>query len=430
MKKQNRISGLELVAKHFVNELKAIFTDKGALLILIGAMLIYPIVYSIGYYRETMSDMPVGVVDLDHSEMSRKYISMIDASMELQVTCEPLSLMEAESVFMHYGIGGVVVIPKGFQSDLMSATSTNVAVYADASYFLKYRNTYMAVALVNSYFSGGISVVRYMAEGKSFEQAKIANDPLPVYRHVLYNPASGYASFIMPGLILIIIQQTLLIGIGVLGGSFSESKASPFLLPKEERKKEILPYLTGKSGAYILISLMNISYGVIMIQNWCAYPNKANIVEVLMLLFPFLIAVIFLGIGLATLFKHRESAIIFMVFLSPIALFMSGLSWPSSAMPQWLVGLSKLMPSTTVVPAYLRMRTMGVGIAGVKREILVLYGQAALYVGLTIVYFFTKGIIGTKKGALSRKKKNSKITLLFFAFFPFKRLMKASKVLP
>lgn len=394
---QNRINSLELIAIHFKEELKAIFMDKGALLILVGAMLIYPVIYSIGYFNETLTDLPIGVVDLDHSVASRKYARMIDASSELVVSCKPEDLGEAEKLFMANKISGVVLIPKGFQKEVLAGRQANIAVYADASYFLKYKNEMLAVTYSNVYFGGGISVMRYMAEGKSMEQAKVSMDPLPAQSHILYNPSSAYGSFIMPGLILIIIQQTLLIGIGILGGSFSESKNSPFLLRGIKRSKEILPYLVGKTGAYLFISAFNIVLAVVLVHHWFNYPDKANMLDVLMLLFPFLLSVIFLGIGLSTLFKHRESALVFMVFLSPIALFLSGLSWPVSAMPEWIVGLSKVMPSTTVVPAYLRLRTMGVGISEVKTELIALYWQSGIYAALTIGYFYAKVLIDKRK---------------------------------
>ena len=388
--KKNKINFVELTSIHIKDELKAIFADKGALLILVGAMLIYPLIYSIGYSKETLTELPIGLVDLDHSIASRKYSAMIGASNELEVTCKPENLILAEKLFMENKISGVILIPKGFEKDIMVGKQTNIAVYADASYFLKYKNTILAATYSNAYFSGGISILRYMAEGISFKQAKISNDPLPAQTHILYNPSSAYGSFIMPGLILIIIQQTLLIGMGILGGSFSESKASPFLLLEQKRRKEILPYLTGKTGAYLFISVFNIAVAVVLVHHWFHYPDKANMLHVIMLLFPYLLSVIFLGIGLSTLFKHRESALLFMVFLSPIALFLSGLSWPVSAMPEWIVLLSKLMPSTTVVPAYLRLRTMGVGIAEIKTELVQLYLQAAIYFVLTVSYFYLR----------------------------------------
>jgi len=396
---KNKINGFQLVATHFINELKAIFSDGGAVLILIGAVVIYPIVYSIGYFNETMTEMKVAVVDQDHSATSRKYTAMIDASSELSVDYKPLDLLSAENLFMANKISGVILIPKDFEKDVLTGRQANIAVYSDASYFLKYRNTILATTYSNAYFSGGVSVLRYMAEGKSLQQAKVNNDPLPAYSHILYNPSSGYGSFVMPGVILVIFQQTLLIGIGLLGGSFSESKASPFLLPAQKRRKEIIPYLTGKTGAYLFISLFNIAYAVVLIHHWFGYPDKASMLHVLMLLFPFLLSTIFLGIGVSTLFKHRESALVFMVFLSPIALFLSGLSWPLSSIPHWLVLLSKLMPGTTVIPAYLRLRTMGVGITEVKSELLFLYAQAAVYLVLTIIYFYFRMAINKRKTA-------------------------------
>ncbi|QIA06967.1 ABC transporter permease [Draconibacterium halophilum] len=152
----------------------------------------------------------------------------------------------------------------------------------------------------------------------------------------------------------------------------------------------------------MLISAFNICLALIIIHHWFNYPDKGNMFDVLMLLFPFLLSVIFFGIGLSTLFKHRESAIVFMMFLSPIALFLSGISWPVSAMPDWLVGLSKILPGTTAVPAYLRLRTMGVGITEVKSEVLKLYFQAGSYAFLTIAYFYVRLFTGK-----IRKRENS-----------------------
>lgn len=404
--KQNIFESCELVASHFLKEIKAIFSDRGALLILIGAMIIYPIVYSIAYYNETLTELSMGVVDLDHSDMSRKYAQMLDATSEVKVTHYPGSLSEAETMFMNNQIEGVIVIPHNFQTDIFNGIPTNIAVYADASYFLKYRNAYMTASTINGYFSGEVSVSRYITEGKSMQQAIIASDPLSVQRHILYNPSSGYASFIMPGLILIVLQQTLLIGIGILGGSFSESKASPFLLPKSQRRREIMPYLFGKSGAYLLVSLINIAFAVIILHHWFAYPDNASALDIFVLLFPYVVAITFLGIGISTLFIHRESSIVFMVFLSPIALFLSGLSWPVSSIPGWLTALSRLMPSSTAIPAYLRLRTMGVGITAIRHELLFLYAQAFLYMILTIAYFYWRIRYNEKKSQTLKTSAN------------------------
>ena len=389
-KSSNKINSLALIAIHFKKEVKAIFSDGGAMLVLVGAMIIYPILYSFGYFNEVLTNLPVAVVDLDQTTESHNYSNMLDATREVKVTCNPQNLKQAENLLLTNKICGVLLIPKGFQKNIISGKQTNVAVYADGSYLLKYKSFYSAATMVNSSFGKNIAINAYMAEGKSLQQAQIASSPLDVQTHILYNPTGAYGSFVMPAIVIIIIQQTLLIGIGIMGGTFSESKASPFILPFQNRSREIIPLLLGRVGAYLFISFFNICVALVLVHHWFNYPNKGNMLEIIMLLFPFLLAVIFFGIALSTIFKHRESAIIFMMFLSPIALFLTGISWPVSAMPEWLVGISKILPGTTVAPAYLRLRTMGVGISNVRSEIIWLYLQAACYATLTIAYFFIR----------------------------------------
>ncbi len=402
---KNKIKYLELTATHFLNELRNVVSDFGAMLILIGAVFIYPIVYSIAYYNETLTEIQFGVVDQDHSELSRKYIRMMDATQELKVTEGCNDLKEAEKLLLENKISGAILIPKGFQQDILSGKQANVSLYADASYFLKYRNEFLATSTVNAYFGAGISVVKYLYEGKSFTEAKAAIDPVSAQVQVLYNPSTGYGSFIMPSIILIIIQQTLLIGIGLMGGSFSESKKSPFMLPPENRHSEILPLLLGKTSVYLLVSAINICFAVLMVHHWFNYPDKTDLVQIIMLLLPFLLSTIFLGIGISTIFKHRESAIVFMVFLSPVALFVSGLSWPTSAIPELINTVAQILPSTTAVPAYLRLRTMGVDITEVRTELIFLYVQALVYFLLTLFYFRYRIKAGKhlfKSGAISQ----------------------------
>lgn len=410
--KEHKTGPLELVAIHLRNELREVFTDKGALVILIGAMIIYPIVYSIGYSNEVLTEVSFGVVDLDQSVLSRKYTNMLDATSELHITHKPLSLKEGEDLFMKNKIKGVLLIPKGFEKEVLAGEQAHVSLYADGSYFLKYKGEVLATNTVNTYFNAGIAVKRYMMEGEMQDQALISGSPISPQAHILYNPSSAYGSFVMPGLILIVLQQTLLIGIGILGGSFSASKKSPFILPEEKRRREIIPYLAGKTGAYLLISLFNVAYAVILVHHWFHYPDKSNIIDVFMLLLPFLLATIFLGIALSTLFKHRESSIVFMVFLSPIALFFSGISWPVSAMPDWIVALSKIFPGTTAVPAYLRLRTMGVGIFGIRHDLLQLYLQTGIYALFTIVYFYLRIYTGTLKNKGLKQQNDNKEALV------------------
>jgi ABC-2 type transport system permease protein len=68
-----------------------------------------------------------------------------------------------------------------------------------------------------------------------------------------------------------------------------------------------------------------------------------------------------------------------LVFLSPVVLFLSGVSWPASSLPPLLYKISHIFPTTSMIPAYLRIRTMGGTLADVKPELTFLLLQMIVY---------------------------------------------------
>jgi ABC-2 type transport system permease protein len=142
---------------------------------------------------------------------------------------------------------------------------------------------------------------------------------------------------------------------------------------------------------------------MIWIHSWFSYPNQGSYLTVLMLTLPFLLSVIFMGITCSVLFKRRESSIMFMVFLSPIVIFLSGISWPASSIPPLLYNLAHLFPSTIMIPAYLRVRSMGVGLYEIRYE----YWQMIILMG----FYFCTAAVALYASALHNAKKASSLLL-------------------
>ncbi|MDP4184246.1 MAG: ABC transporter permease [Bacteroidota bacterium] len=371
--------GFTLTANCFTQELKAIFKDSGALLLFVIAILSYPVIYSIGYEKELVRDIPVAVVDMDKTASSRLLARMADATEQINVKDKPSSLQEAKDLFYKGEVNGVLLIPKDFEKDLYHGHQTAVSVYCDASYFLLYKQVLTAGVMSSSYFSAGVEMKKLMGQKKSYEQALSARDPLAFKAYYLYNPSSAYGSFVMPGMILVILQQTLLIGIGMLGGTTREKKRYKFMVPSSSKSQKVMPLVLGHSLAYILIYLFNTVFGLLWVYDWFSFPDKSGFFKILFLMIPFIMAVTFLGMTMSVLFKRREHSLMFMVFLSPAILFVSGLSWPSSAIPPLIHHLSYVFPTTAAIPAYLRLRTMGVDLSAISNELWFLMGQTVVY---------------------------------------------------
>ena len=380
-------SGLDLTWFSFVDELKTILKDKGAMLIFFLAVLAYPMIYSIAYENNVVRDIPITVVDLDNSASSRMMIRMLAATKEVEVAQEAGSLHEARQLFWDGNSKGVILVPEGFEKNLLKGLQTSVSVYCDASYFLIYKETLSATIQAAGTFSAGVEIKRLMAAGSGGEQAMQQRDPMPAKFYNLYNPAGSYGSYVMPGIILIILQQTLLIGIGMIGGAGKERRNNQLVKPGIRVKEGMFSVVFGKGLAYFMIYLPNIAFTLIYLPKWFGFPDKGSFADVCILLVPYLFSVIFLGLMISMLFRRREHSIMTLVFVSPIVLFVSGLSWPETSIPPLLNHLSHIFPSTSMIPAFLRIRSMGVPVTDVKPELLFLLVQMIVYFVMAAVTY-------------------------------------------
>ncbi|MEI7421927.1 MAG: ABC transporter permease [Prolixibacteraceae bacterium] len=361
---------LDQVIKAFENELKVIFKDRGAILILLIAVWVYPLVYSIAYQNNVIRNIPMTVVDRDNTSLSRQLIRMIKATQEIEVTQETGDFKEAERLFQDGDSKGIILIPEDFERDVLRGDQTHVGLYCDAGYFLIYKESLRGAFRATATLSAGIEIKRLMATGMPPEMAKQRRDPVTLKSYSLYNPAGSYGSYVMPGLILVILQQTLLVGIGMIGGGRREKNT-----------------LLGKSLAYFLLYSFNLIFTQIILYDWFGFPSKGSLLDVWLLMIPFLFSVIFMGFIVSLLMRRREHSIMMLVFLSPVVLFVSGVSWPASSLPPLLNQLAHIFPSTSMIPAFLRIRTMGGTLTDVRPELLFMTGQMVVY-GVIATLFY------------------------------------------
>lgn len=365
----------------FRNEFHYVFHDGGVLLIVIGAILIYATAYSLAYKNEVLRDIPVAVVDESRTPTSRDLIRMFDATPNLLIAYKPTSLKEAQNLLYDRKINGIIVIPADYEKKLYRNEKINLSIYTDASYFLMYRQVFYDVT--RSVLQSGLEVewTRFVSSGAQSEQAKALSDPVVLTIKNLYNPYGGYATFIMPAIIMVIIQQTLLIGIGMVGGTWREKRLYQTLIPVGEKRMAVLPIVLGKSAVYMLISLFNLLYVLGVHYYFFGYPQNGTPQTLIAFLIPYVLACIFGGIALSTLFKYRENSLILLLFTSIPFLMLSGASLPRECIPDWLYAIGKIVPSSSGVDGFLRIQTMGATLSEVSKQVITLWV-------LTGAYFF------------------------------------------
>lgn len=366
----------------WIAEYRNIFTDRGLLLIFFGAIVIYPFFYSLPYLPEVLREIPVAVVDLDNSAMSRKLVRLLDSHENLAVGARLQSLGAAKAAFFERKVHGIIVIPGDFERRLLRRDQATVSIYADASYFLTYRQFMLGCNHVVRTLSAGVEIRRLQGKGASSNQAMALKMPVQAVAYPLFNPAGGYATFVVQFSLMALLQQTLLIGICMLAGTAREKRrdgAAP--AGQASRVGTIL----GKTGAYFSIYLVHSVYIFQVVPKVFNFAQRGNPLDLILFIVPFLLATIFFGIAVSNWFKSREMSILAVSFTSLPVLLVSGFPWPLEAMPPWLYYLGQLIPSTAGINGFLMMGQMGGTLSDVARQWGLLWALAAIYFLMALI---------------------------------------------
>ena len=361
------------------NEFHAVFSDEGALLILVFALIIYATAYSLAYGSQVLRDVPIGVIDESRTAASRSLIQTFNAGPNTYVAYNPTSMEEARELFYGRRIYGVVYIPESYERDLLGGSQANVAIYADASYFLMYRQVFQELVITIGKTGAMVEFQRLIAKGANIPQAQATVQPVIYEAHNLFNPYLGYATFVMPAIIMVIIQQTLLIGIGMVGGTWREFGLYHKLCPPGRRRMSTLPVVVGRALVYGGIYAVTSTYILALHYRLFHYPMNGATGTVVLFMLCYLAACIALGIALSTLFRYRENSLLLLLWTSIPLLMLSGVSYPREGIPDWLFTLGQIFPSSHGVAGFIRIQSMGASTGEV-------FGEIKMLVILTVVY--------------------------------------------
>lgn len=360
-------------------EFISIFRDGGAMLILFGAMLIYGTLYPLIYAPQVVRNFPVAVVDLDNTPPSRKLVRMLDATPQAEVLYSAQSLDEAKQLFLDRKIYGVLYIPEGYEKKILAGEQNHVSLYADGGYFLLYSDFLGAVGTVVGTAGAEVQIGTLLAGGLNQQQAEWTAMPVRYDVNMLYNPYGGYATAILPAVLILIAQQLLLVGIGMVGGTWFEKGTW-----RRFRDYSATRLTFAKATAYLFLYIPLMLYIFSFQYKFFNYPMNGNHWDLLLVFLPYLLSVIFLGLTLGALFRKRETSMMMLIVTSVFFLIISGISWPKEGMPGWIYALGRMVPSSSGIDALVRIRTMGATLSDVMPEAVTLWVLTGVY-GLTAV---------------------------------------------
>ena len=368
----------------FVQELKNVFRDEGVLIFFILVPLGYPLLYGWIYNNEGIKDVPTAFVDESHSFLSREFIRKCDATDGIQVAAVLGNLEDAREMQRRQDCHGIVYIPSDFGTKINLKEQTNVKFFADMSGMLYYKAIFAALTDVSLDMGREIQISR--STDFTDRDDELTTAPVRMEAVQIFNPAGGYGSFLLPAVLVLIIQQTLLLGIGLSAGTARASNRYNELVPVKRHNNGMFRIVFGKSLCYFAIYLLVTVWITLAIPRIFNFIQLAPARELIGILLPYVLASIFFGMTLSCIVRYRENVMLLVLFTSVPLLFLSGVSWPGSAISGMWKGVSYLFPSTFGINAFVKANSFGASLEDVRFEYQALWIQAA-------VYFFTAYIV-------------------------------------
>ena len=170
-------------------------------------------VFSAGIAR----DLPIGVVDLQHSQLSRKMIQSLDASSTLSVDYHYTRATEAKNAMIEGDIYAYAVIPPQFDQDILLHRQPQLSVFFNSQYILVAKLINSAVTQSQGYFDAQLEAMGNLAKGNTTTLAAIAQAvPISTQITALFNRNTNYAQFLVTAIVpaiwqICVVVSTILI---------------------------------------------------------------------------------------------------------------------------------------------------------------------------------------------------------------------------
>lgn len=388
MSKQNKSLFRQLIDV-YCREFRLVIHDQGLLIFFLFLPLAYPIIYSLIYNPELVRDVKMIVVDHDRSALSRELVRNLDATQEAWVIGYAPDLLEARRAMADKKCFSILEIPEGFGRKIGAGEQGNAVLFCEMSLLLRYRGFLVASTNVSQAMGAELLTEKINAV-VPLASTITDGDLMPIHNISMGNISSGFDSFIMPGVLVLILQQSIVLAAGMAGGAKRER---PSLIGYNgvNDAPSVAMTMCGQMLCYGTIMAVPTIYIAHYVPLMFSFPMAGNFWEIIAFLFPMCVASVALGFCLQGIVWERESVFVIWVVTSVIFLFLSGLTWPRYAMSPFWHFVGSCVPATWGLEGFIRMNSNGASLSQVSNDYIHLWILAGVY--LVIAYCVQRWVV-------------------------------------
>lgn len=372
------------------HELRAITTSYSVLLVLVGGVFFYGLLYNYMYAPNVVREVPVAVIDHSHTALSRQYVRWLDATPDVAVAYELPDMAAAKSLMTEGKVFGTLYLPCDFATLLYEGRPSVYPFYASTDAFLYYEAMERANLQVMEAIDGDYRTALLPLLPVQGLAAVATQRPVTVVGTALYNPTEGYGIYLIPSVLMIIIFQTLMMLIAMTSNRTSEAHLGTQLDEGQGKLSAALSLVCGKSITYALLYAVFSLFLLGALPLLFDIPHAASGLSLTVLLVPYILSTSFLGLALSRWYSDAEAPILLIAFFSIGLIFLSGVSFPLELMPWYWRAVHYVIPAAPATLAFVKLSAMEASLRDIAPELITLCVQTITYLLLAVATYRRK----------------------------------------
>jgi ABC-2 type transport system permease protein len=351
---KTKVKGFYAILKREVIDL---VKDSDIRILVLIAPLFYSIFYATIYLYKTEVEIPISVIDQNETALSRKYIKDLDAHQLIKVLNHSTDIKEGEKFLKDEIVQGVVIIPENFEENLKLGRHNTVKVLLNTHRFLHSNDINKAINEVGFVYAEESRMKVFNLKGVTPKQAEEMIEPVKEEMRFMYNPMLTYGDFLIPGVLMLILQQTLILGLAQ--SIAKERQEKRIRIWFENAHHSTSAAITGKTIVYFAF-FMVYSFFFLTFHFWFfEVPSYSPLLNTIALTALFIFVNISFTVLIGSFFKSKLGVLQIIAFTSYPFFFLSGFAWPEIAFPESMKLLGDLLPIKPFLSAYMKTFRMG-----------------------------------------------------------------------
>ena len=346
-------------------EFKRIFSNSVLLAIFIGAPIFYGVLFGYVYKQAKVINLPIVIIDEDHSPMSDKIIEAFEDNEALLVSDTRYTAGNILDEMPVKQFDAVITLPTNFEADILQKRHPEIRVDLNMANILNANTASKNIQAVLMTLNAGIEIEGLKKSGLHPTQAAASYESFKINFNKLYNSSGNYINFMLPGLLIAIMQQIIFLAMALVFARDFEDGHFGVLVKKS---KSSLYHIALKSTPFIIMIPIMWFFISLLFDYFRINADIYNL-PMLLLTTTLTMASMCIGMLFSIAIPSQLKATELLMVISTPALILSGFTWPTLAFPDAIANVATYIPSTQFLSGFRKIAFYGGDVSSIKSEI-------------------------------------------------------------